>query len=249
MYGSDEAFPGARRTACVGAMPAAFAACVLVGSVCAADAEARPIAVVEEAADTVRPPYLQLFERRVLFSPEYLSRVVGAAQRRETLDPAVVVAPPPEEGRAAAYARRYNIPAELAMTIIEAALAEGVDPELGFRLVRVESVFRTNARGPGGSLGLTQLMPSTARAVDRSLRTEAEILEPRTNLQVGFRYLRRMIDRYDGDVRLGLLAYNRGQTAVDRALRAGRDPENGYSPKVLGSGQNRYNGTGMAARR
>ncbi len=156
------------------------------------------------------------------------------------------VSPPDETGRAAAYARQYGIDTGLALKIVENALGEGIDPDLAFRLVRVESVFKPNARGPSGSLGLTQLMPSTARAVDRSLRTEAAILEPDANLRVGFRYLRSMIERYDGDVRLGLLAYNRGSGNVDRALRAGRDPENGYSRLVLEvAGNAVYDGPGV----
>jgi soluble lytic murein transglycosylase-like protein len=146
------------------------------------------------------------------------------------------------------YARRYNISADLARTIVEVATAEGIDPDLAFRLVRVESRFNVRARGPGGSLGLTQLMPATARSLDRSLRTDAQILDPETNLQLGFRYLRRMIERYDGDVRLGLLAYNRGPVAVDRALANRQDPENGYSRRVLGTTANRYQGPGLLAR-
>ncbi|CAN5656093.1 hypothetical protein BH23GEM3_BH23GEM3_26420 [soil metagenome] len=141
------------------------------------------------------------------------------------------------------YTTRYTISTELANKIIEVATDEGVDPDLAFRLVRVESRFHTRARSSQGALGLTQLMPSTARALDRSLRSEADILDPRTNLRLGLRYLRTMIDRYD-DVRLGLLAYNRGPGTVDRALRRGKDPENGYSRKVLGSGANRYAGAG-----
>lgn len=145
------------------------------------------------------------------------------------------------------YTARYPVSNELATKIVESAAAEGIDPELAFRLVRVESHFRTRARGPGGSLGLTQLMPSTARYLDRSLRSEEEILDPQTNLRLGFRYLRSMIDRY-GDVRLGLLAYNRGPVAVDRALRNGTDPENGYSRRVLGTRPtNRYRGNGLLA--
>jgi soluble lytic murein transglycosylase-like protein len=146
------------------------------------------------------------------------------------------------------YVSRYMISTELADKIVEEANAAGIDPELAFRLIRVESQFKARARSPVGALGLTQLMPSTARSLDRSLRTEADILEPRTNLRLGFRYLRNMIDRYGGDVRLALLAYNRGPNAVDRALRQGRDPENGYSRKVLGSGSNRYRGEGVVPR-
>jgi soluble lytic murein transglycosylase-like protein len=143
------------------------------------------------------------------------------------------------------YMSRYTVNRELANKIVEEATAAGIDPELAFRLVRVESRFQSRARSPAGALGLTQLMPSTARALDRSLRSESDILEPRTNLRLGFGYLREMIERYGGDVRLGLLAYNRGPGTVDRVLRQGRDPENGYSRKVLGTGFNRYTGDGI----
>lgn len=150
------------------------------------------------------------------------------------------------EQRAVHYAERYRIPLDLARSIVDAARSEGLDPELGFRLVRVESVFHPNARGRSGGLGLVQLLPGTARSVDRSMDSEEKILEPNNNLRVGFRYLRQMIARYKGDVRLGLLAYNRGEVSVDRALKRGADPENGYSHKVLGTpGGNPYQGAGV----
>jgi soluble lytic murein transglycosylase-like protein len=152
--------------------------------------------------------------------------------------------------RSAAYAERYDISRELAQTILDVATAEGIDPELAFRLVYAESRFHPRARGPAGALGLLQLMPSTARALDRSLRTEDQILHPTTNLRLGFGYLRRLIRMFDGNVRLGLLAYNRGEGTVSRALRRGEDPENGYSHKVLGPrGGTRYKGTGLLPER
>jgi soluble lytic murein transglycosylase-like protein len=143
------------------------------------------------------------------------------------------------------YTARFPVSHQLAEKIHEVATSEGLDPELAFRLVRVESRFHVRARSSQGALGLTQLMPSTARRMDRSLGTDEQILDPRTNLRLGFRYLRTMIERYD-DVRLGLLAYNRGPGTVDRVLRSGRDPENGYSRKVLGTSPGtRYEGTGL----
>jgi soluble lytic murein transglycosylase-like protein len=145
------------------------------------------------------------------------------------------------------YTARYTVPKDIARKIIEESTAAGIDPELAFRLVRVESRFHSRARSPQGALGLMQLMPSTARSLDRSLASEAEILDPQTNLRLGLRYLRTLIDRYD-DVRLGLLAYNRGSGTVDRALQRGQDPENGYSSKVLGTGLNRYRGEGVVKR-
>jgi soluble lytic murein transglycosylase-like protein len=142
------------------------------------------------------------------------------------------------------YTSRYTVSRDIARKIVEESTAAGVDPELVFRLVRVESRFHARARSPGGALGLMQLMPGTARRLDRSLTSDADILDPRTNLRLGLRYLRGLINRYD-DVRLGLLAYNRGPGAVDRALQRGEDPENGYSRKVLGTGSNQYRGEGL----
>lgn len=144
------------------------------------------------------------------------------------------------------YSDRFQIPMELALNIVDAAVAEGVDPELGFRLVRVESRFEPQARSTSNALGLVQIKFGTARILDRTLRSESELFEPRTNLRLGFRFLRHMIHRYKGDVRLGLLAYNQGPNAVDQMLRRGSNPENGYSRKVLGTGGDApYKGKGL----
>ncbi len=145
-------------------------------------------------------------------------------------------------------ADRYNVTGTLATLIHDVAIENEIDPELAFRLVRVESVFDVHARGTGGALGLTQLMPGTARDIDPKVRSNKEIMEPRTNLRLGLTNLRNMIRRYDGDVRLGVIAYNRGEIAVDRALRRGRDPENGYGKRVLGAahhGGKPYTGPGL----
>lgn len=146
------------------------------------------------------------------------------------------------------HIRRYGVSNELAEAIDGAARREGIDPELGFRIVRTESRFKARARGPAGALGLMQVMPGTARGIDRRVRDD-ELLEPATNLRIGFRYLRQLLDMYDGDVRLALLAYNRGEGTVNRYLRSGRDPENGYSHRVLGTaGLDPYRGTGTLER-
>lgn len=225
-------------------MAAAFAVAFQTAISGSASAQSALTDASEDAASTpsvaagVAPP--RLFEQRVLFRPEFLERLLSSA--RTASRPSIEVEiETPEMARAYAFAGKYGIDVDLARKIVESAIEEGVDPDLAFRLVNVESRFQPRARGPMGALGLTQLMPSTARTLDRSLRTEADILEPRNNLRLGFRYLRSMIDRY-GDVRLGLLAYNRGSVAVDRALRDGRDPENGYSQRVLGSGGEQYRG-------
>jgi len=138
------------------------------------------------------------------------------------------------------YSTRYDIPAKLASTIFDAALAEQVDPELAFRLVKLESDFNPRATSRVGAIGLVQVMPSTAIQFDRRA-TRDRLYDPQTNLRIGFQYLRRLIRLYDGDVRLALLAYNLGEDAVDHARRSGRNPLDGYN-RILIKG---YTGTGI----
>jgi soluble lytic murein transglycosylase-like protein len=128
---------------------------------------------------------------------------------------------------------QFGIPADLAERIEDIALAEGIQPHVAFGLVRAESEFNRRAVSPVGAVGLTQLMPSTARYFQRGLDRE-DLFDRDTNLRIGFRFLATLIEKYDGDLELALLAYNRGPERVDELLRAGRDPNNGYVQMVLG---------------
>jgi soluble lytic murein transglycosylase-like protein len=149
------------------------------------------------------------------------------------------------EGMLVRYALRYGISFELAAAIERAAVAEGVDPDLAFRLVRVESEFRMRAVSSAGALGLTQLMPPTAAELQPGI-TREEIFDRDTNLRLGFRYLRQLLDRYDGDLEEALHAYNRGPGTVRRIRALGGDPANGYADRVLGRARSgRYQGTGF----
>ena len=125
------------------------------------------------------------------------------------------------------YSTRYAIPANLASHILDASTAEGIDPELAFRLVKLESEFNPRATSPVGAVGLTQLMVPTARYFQPNI-TREKLYEPKTNLRIGFRYLRALIREYNGNAKLALLVYNRGEVAVKNALDAGVDPSNGY---------------------
>jgi soluble lytic murein transglycosylase-like protein len=130
------------------------------------------------------------------------------------------------------YSRQYGIPADLAAAINDLAIAEGIAPAVAFQLVRVESGFYRRAISPMGAVGLAQLMPPTAFELDPNLQY-ADLFDRETNLRLGFRYLRQMIDKYNGDLRLALLAYNRGPGTVDSILREGGDPSNGYARAVM----------------
>lgn len=138
------------------------------------------------------------------------------------------------------YSSRYNIGAELAGNIVDVASAEGIDPELAFRLVKLESDFNVHATSPVGAVGLTQVMPSTAKFYVKGI-TREKLYDPQTNLRVGFRYLRGLVDEYGGNVKLALLVYNRGPVAVAKSRAQGDNPSNGYD-RILTKG---YRGTGV----
>ena len=127
--------------------------------------------------------------------------------------------------------RRYGIDRRLAEDIYDIATEEGIDPALAFGLVKVESDFRHRAISPVGARGLTQLMPRTARWLLPGITNE-DLFNRHINLRLGFRYLRQLIEDF-GDLRLALLAYNRGPGIVERILREGGDPDNGYADRVL----------------
>jgi soluble lytic murein transglycosylase-like protein len=141
------------------------------------------------------------------------------------------------------YAARYDIPFDLALAVYHAAEDEGVDPDLAFRLVAVESEFNEHAVSGAGALGLTQLMPATAAELRPGISRE-EIFRRETNLRLGLRYLHGLIREYHGRVPDALHAYNRGPGTVDRIRAAGGDPANGYADRVLGHGAGAYRGTG-----
>ncbi len=90
-------------------------------------------------------------------------------------------------------------------------------------LIATESGFDADAVSPKGAIGLMQLMPDTARRFGvKGSRSEpvTELLRrPAINLRAGSRYLRHLLDRYQGDLTLALAAYNAGEGAVQRAGR------------------------------
>jgi len=130
------------------------------------------------------------------------------------------------------YSAKYRIPSDLAGAINDISIAEGIDPALAFRLVQIESRFERTARSSANAMGYTQVRLPTARFYDPSV-TEKSLQERDTNLRIGFRFLRDLLNQFDGNEHLALLAYNRGPQRVLDILAAGGDPANGYSDAVL----------------
>lgn len=138
------------------------------------------------------------------------------------------------------YSTQYKISADLATSIYDIAVAEGIEPNLAFRLVKVESDFNEHATSPVGAIGLTQMMPATAKFYVHDV-TADKLYDRDTNLRAGFHYLRQLVRDNHGDLSLALLVYNRGEVAVAQSLERGENPSNGYE-RVVTRG---YKGTGV----
>jgi soluble lytic murein transglycosylase-like protein len=129
------------------------------------------------------------------------------------------------------FSRQYQVAADLAELIYETALQQGLDPELAFRLVKMESQFKPRARSHAGAIGLTQVQLPTARFYEPDITLE-RLYDPATNLRIGLSFLRDLIRAYD-DVSLALLAYNWGPSRLRELLAQGRDPRNGYASTIM----------------
>ena len=92
-----------------------------------------------------------------------------------------------------------------------AAAAHGVDANLVRAVIRTESGDNPAAVSPVGAQGLMQLMPATSRELGVT-----NPFDPEQNVMAGTRYLRQLLDRYDGDIDRTLAAYNWGMGNVER---------------------------------
>lgn len=118
-------------------------------------------------------------------------------------------------------ARRLAQPTpEIRQALERAAQRHRLDYGLLHAVAEAESGFDTQAVSPKGAVGLMQLMPATASqygvpGTDDTLQANLRRLD--LNVDAGSRYLRTLLDRYDGNLELTLAAYNAGEGAVQRA--------------------------------
>jgi soluble lytic murein transglycosylase-like protein len=95
--------------------------------------------------------------------------------------------------------------------IIASGVRNGVDPILLYAQMHQESSFKRGAISHKGARGLMQLMPGTAARFGVT-----NIFDPKQNIEGGARYMRFLLDHFDGDVALALAGYNAGEGAVKK---------------------------------
>ena len=93
--------------------------------------------------------------------------------------------------------------------IVDSSRRYGIDPLLIYSQMHQESTFNIRATSYKGARGLMQLMPATARRFGVT-----EIYDPRQNIDAGVKYMRWLLDTFNGDVVLALAGYNAGEGAV-----------------------------------
>ena len=139
------------------------------------------------------------------------ANVVGLARVASThaVSPST---PPSTSPGFATPARVHGWSPDMKRMVDAASTRYGVDRRLVIAVSRAESAFRSDVTSPAGARGLMQLMPATAAGLGVT-----DTSDPWQNLAGGTKYLRQLLDRFDGDATKAVAAYNAGPGAVERA--------------------------------
>ena len=151
----------------------------------------------------------------------------------------VPAAAAPVEAPAPSLAQRLRTPIEarpFAALIESVSLKHGIDPALVHAVIETESNYQAGARSQVGARGLMQVMPATAR--DLGVKSARLLFDPQENLEAGVKYLKFLLERFDGDLTNAIAAYNAGPGAVQKYDGIPPFPETeNYVKKVLGNFQ------------
>jgi soluble lytic murein transglycosylase-like protein len=153
------------------------------------------------------------------------SSAISAFEQEDYVPPPVppVVDPP-------APAIAVAIHADPKTMVHDAAIRYGLPPKFVESVAKIESAMRPDAISPKGAIGVMQLMPATAKALDADPNNSAQ------NIEAGTKLLRELLIKYNNDAVKALAAYNAGEGAVDRFGGLPPFPETqSYVDKVIKS--------------
>src|SRR5205085_1204127 len=122
-----------------------------------------------------------------------------------------VVEPRPVTAASAPPAPVTDAPAGIDDAVQRIAGQHSLPPELLHSVIQVESNYNPHAISSKGALGLMQLIPATARRFG-----VGDVFNPVENIEGGAKYLRYLLDLYNGNYGLALAAYNAGEGAVQK---------------------------------
>ncbi len=162
-------------------------------------------------------------------TPDFLARQRAAVERQKAAARRQVRASPPTSAFfTVPWSEPLSVPAaapapaagecdpipedRIGPLVREIAQREGLTPDLLRAVIEKESSYLPCAVSPAGAEGLMQLMPDTAAGLGVENPFDA-----RQNMDGGAKYLRQMLDRYGGNLLLGLAAYNAGPGRADNA--------------------------------
>ena len=182
---------------------AALAAASLAAADVQPGAENQPAKMISVVRSDARTGKLV---RSVIVIP----KPVAGQKVAETAVGARAVSPmPPAANAASAAASQGTVTGAIDEVVAQVAVRESLPPQLIHSVIRVESNYDPYAVSPKGALGLMQLIPATARRFG-----VRDVFNPADNIQGGAKYLRYLLELYNGDYPLALAAYNAGEGAV-----------------------------------
>ena len=123
------------------------------------------------------------------------------------------------DGLSAAERDRVLYPLAFWASVQREAESQAIDPLLVLAVMRQESLFDPEARSSANARGLMQLLPATAQRLangDPDVAGDDALARPQLNIEFGVRYLRSLLDHFEGDTLKALAAYNAGESAVEK---------------------------------
>jgi soluble lytic murein transglycosylase len=109
-----------------------------------------------------------------------------------------------------------------------------ISTELVYGVIRAESKFDARAVSDKGAKGLMQIMEPTGDWAAESIGLKnIDLFDPDTNIEIGCFYLSYLLDKYDGNARCAIAAYNAGQTNVDKWLETKEYSKDGKNLDVI----------------